>query len=1134
MAYSSGQLISAYTAANDGVPPANFTDLLAAGMVSDAAGLAFAVNSAHATTALAELSYQFFTGKSPTKAGLDYLVNSPANPNDLNDPYYAKFSLENRYINFAANLGVNGEGATAFSAKYGALSFADYIASIYGTIIGSSYAQAAGINAGAAIADIVSRQAALTAIARAAGMINANSTAAQIDIATKAAAAGYLMGESVKADVGAYAAAANNFEFALINGNAQYSVDVISTYAGLGGGTGSAIAPYFFPDASSGATPPPAGPAPLNFVLTAGLDTFTGLNLDDTFTVPSTATFGGGDTLDGGAGNDTLTVTAATALTSPVVTISNIETANFNIANSLTLNTSAWTGLTRFNLTDTSNGAVDLTAGAATAVSSTGSSRGAANMTVNGGSSVSLTSTGSTTGTTTIGNVTAPTGAVTISNTSAGAVSMGAINVTGGSTVAITQAATNAVNTTTTMGVVTVNGGALTTSVTVTSPGAVTASVSAAGIADSAVTVNDVNSASTTLAGTITSVSASGYTTLSINDNALTSLSVTRGSGNVLINNGNLTVPTNLTLAATLNGVTGGSLIDSAVYTTLNLTTSGVASTLANVSMDAVTGLTVAGSQVLTLTSTAGLSTLATVTVSGSAGLRATLSTSGTVTAVDTSATTGASSITLNPSQATFTGGAGSDTLVLTSSTVSKTIALGGGDDSLTLALGTTLPTATVTGGAGTDTLSMDATNAATASGSGAFAAQVSGFERLTLTGTTNQTVDLSVLGGFNYVTTHGGNGVTLQNMASGGTLVLDGAGTAYTISNAAFTAGPSDVINLVMTDGSGAGVAFAPAGVTASNVETIAITTTDTQATPSGTFNDSVALLGSTVKTVTVGGNAGLVLTAGSTALTTVDASGITLGGFTFTSGALAADAVIKGSAAGTNTIDFSAATAAVTYTGGSGNDAVVVTNAQANHVFLGSGDNSLLGNSNGSTTVTAGSGADTVVLGAGSNNVNLGAGANSFTATSGVNIYVGGAGVDTVTVGGGANSLTTGTGADVIRISLAGPDVNTFTTITDPHAGETIGFPAKGAEVFTSAKVTLGGGATFQNYADAVIAAQPDSSVNGHLGWFQFGGATYLVESESAVHASFTDGTDYIIKLTGLVDLSTATIAGHALQLN
>ncbi|MFI3121203.1 MAG: hypothetical protein QX203_14605, partial [Methylococcaceae bacterium] len=355
-----------------------------------------------------------------------------------------------------------------------------------------------------------------------------------------------------------------------------------------------------------------------------------------------------------------------------------------------------------------------------------------------------------------------------------------------------------------------------------------------------------------------------------------------------------------------------------------------------------------------------------------------------------------------------------------------KAISLGAGDDSLTWATGAANPTAAISGGDGTDTLAITAALAATASGSTTFAGLVTGFEKLTLTGATNQTIDLTVLGGYTGVTTSGGNGLTLSNLASGGSLTLTAAGTAYTIGNSAFTAGTNDIVNLTLTDGSGAGVAFASTGITASGVETFNITTVDSQATPTGTFNDSVNLLGNSVKTITASGNAGLALTATSTALTSVDASGVAATDinpdFAWTSGALAAAATIKGSATGTNTIDASLATGgAVTYTGGTGADNFTATNGKANIITLGNGTNSATVSS-GNNTITGGTGDDTVIATTGNNTVSLGNGANSFTATTGNNTYTGGTGVDSVTVGGGLNTLTLGTGADVVTLTAVG----------------------------------------------------------------------------------------------------------------
>ncbi|MDP2001265.1 MAG: DUF4214 domain-containing protein [Rhodoferax sp.] len=878
------------------------------------------------------------------------------------------------------------------------------------------------------------------------------------------------------------------------------------------------------------------------FTLTTGVDSFTGGAGADTFNATNTGavqSLSSFDTIKGGAGADTLNVlsvgNAFDDTTTSGLTVSGVETAVVTSDRKVVLNASTWTDLANLTVVSAgaTSGSTSVKAAATTAVSVTNTSSGGNSTVVDGGSTVNVTSTdASGGGTITVGNTNAPTGAINItSNNTANGATTGSVNVQGGSSVTITQAQFNATNTTNTNGTVTVVGSTATTAVTVNNAAKATASATVAGVNANSVAITDVNGGAD-VAGKIASATVNNFTTLSITDNALTTLTVAGGSGNIIIDNSGLTTATNKTLALNINGQTGGTLDDADIYTTLNVTTTGANSTLANITQGGVTALTVAGTKVLTLTSTAGLSALKTVAVSGSAGIKADLS-AATVTSVDASATSGANTVTVDASKATFTGGAGVDTVTLAATTPTKAISLGAGDDSLNLGALAGTPTGKLDGGTGTDNLTMTAALAATASGSATFAGVVTGFEKVTLTGATNQTIDLAVLGNFNYVTTSGGNGLTLSNLPTGGTLVLNGAGTAYTIGNSAFTAGTNDTVNLTLTDGSGGNVSFASTGITASGVENFAITTVDTQATPSGTVVDSVTLLGNSVKAIAVTGNAGLTLTSTSTALTSVDASGITLGGFAWTSGALAAASTVKGSATGTNTIDASAATGgAVTYTGGTGVDSFTATNGKGNTVTLGDGANTVVVSS-GNNTITGGKDADTVTATTGNNTVSLGNGANAFTATTGNNTYTGGTGVDTVTVGGGSNTLTLGTGADKVSITAASANVNTYSTITDAGAGDTITFVDLGTETFNTAKVSLANTAVFQDYANAVIQAGGNASVNGAFGWFQFSGDTYLVQSRhdgSGVNASFTNGTDMVVKLTGLVDLSTATGVGTA----
>src|SRR5690606_38851708 len=95
------------------------------------------VARADQTTAVAAMSYQFFLGEAPSKGGFDYLVSPTGpNPNNLNSAYYQSFNIENRYINFAVNLGKVGEGAAAFQADYGGLTLSAATARAYADIFG--------------------------------------------------------------------------------------------------------------------------------------------------------------------------------------------------------------------------------------------------------------------------------------------------------------------------------------------------------------------------------------------------------------------------------------------------------------------------------------------------------------------------------------------------------------------------------------------------------------------------------------------------------------------------------------------------------------------------------------------------------------------------------------------------------------------------------------------------------------------------------------------------------------------------------------------------------------------------------------------------------------------------------------
>jgi len=171
--------------------------------------------AALSTSAVAVLAYQFFTGKTPTAAGMDYLVNPDGvNANNLNSAYYQSFNLENRYINFAVNLGKIGEGAAQFSADYGGLSLFDATRKAYATIFGLTPTDEK-------VRALIDGRADYFAAYGRDGVDG---------LGTKAAMVGWLMAEAGKADIGVYAKSAEAF-FADQATKDVYGVDLIGVYA---------------------------------------------------------------------------------------------------------------------------------------------------------------------------------------------------------------------------------------------------------------------------------------------------------------------------------------------------------------------------------------------------------------------------------------------------------------------------------------------------------------------------------------------------------------------------------------------------------------------------------------------------------------------------------------------------------------------------------------------------------------------------------------------------------------------------------------------------------------------------------------------------------------------------------------
>lgn len=138
----------------------------------------------------------------------------------------------------------------------------------------------------------------------------------------------------------------------------------------------------------------------------------------------------------------------------------------------------------------------------------------------------------------------------------------------------------------------------------------------------------------------------------------------------------------------------------------------------------------------------------------------------------------------------------------------------------------------------------------------------------------------------------------------------------------------------------------------------------------------------------------------------------------------------------------------------------------------------------------------------------------------------FTGGAGDDTVTLGAG-NTVTGGAGDDTFTINL-NTAVNDRSVITDFGAGDTIKMGSangSGADnALGDALVVNDPKATLDDYVNAATQAEG-------VAWFQYEGNTYVVVNDGV--AGFDAKADYIVQLSGSVDLSDAVMDSGSLTL-
>lgn len=1134
MPFTAAQLTTFYSNENVGIQPTAAEALLlqayatqnASGALSDAATIANVLQFAQDKSDVALATYQFFTGASPSLAGLAYLVHSNAlnpNPNDLSSAYYAGFNKENRYYNFSVNLATAGPGAAAFATAYGSLTFTQAVTAAYEQIVGSGIVGVA--QAQAAEASIIASQPYFAAVAA------ARAPAANQDLATKAIMIGYILEEAQKADLGIYAKAIDQFDTSLGLTNTALVGNLLTLY-------------------------PPANQPGVGFPLTAGIDTFLGGSGNDTVTSVDAPTTGGTganitalDNLNGGGGNNILSIienNAATGITGiPVsATVTNFTAVSLASTGSVLFNTSGIAGDTQ--LTSVAGTTSTLTAATTTNVSATSNG----NNTVTGGLGVNVVDTSG------ADTVTGAAGAVTDANIAVNAgvnAAGGAVTITGGTVDSVNMSVSallSVPNFTTTFGTVTVNGSAATTSVSVVEQATKAASVTVTGVADGTVVVLDANGASATAAGTIATVSLTNVASALITDGALSTLSLTGTDGVVTITD-NLTKATATTLAVNLTGAKSAGIVDTNnEITTENITLLSSSSFVGNTDTGLKT-LNIGGTGTLAFTTVAPSVTA--LTIAGAVGLNGAAGgpldvSGGAASLTITDSSSGAVNVKMASTQ-TFAGAAST------------------GKDTVTITADATAP---ITGGSApnNEIILSGAGNLFTTGGLGGSKTpgNLVGFTVLGTDGGSSGIFDLKQLPTISSIDVTGAaaGGVQFINVVNGTPLSIDTAiagGVTYQLADAtgatdsatvtigtATTAGITTTGQLTLQDSTLLGLANVTINSTSAAVVAPALPVTNIVSTLNDTGLASLTLTGianTTISNLIDNGSSLTVTNAGTGVLDTITA---------FTAPNLKTVTLLGNVA--TPALNL-ASTAGVTISGATDNANVtsVLVGAVAGKtdtITFGTGtdsvtDNSVLGTVN-ITLAGATAGTDTVVVGgAAAATIVIAAGANTVTANSAgansVTLGATGASAESVIFGAGTNTAVLGahTGADNISVAAKGASISALITGLNGSATSADKITFLG-DVAATGPVVVFSATQINAYANAhaldstqlgtALAALFDTTANGGanlalhaIGEFNFQGNTYVVEQANALGTPIGAG-DTVVELIGTVPVTALSI--------
>jgi S-layer protein len=690
-----------------------------------------------------------------------------------------------------------------------------------------------------------------------------------------------------------------------------------------------------------------------------------------------------------------------------------------------------------------------------------------------------------------------------------------------------------------------------------------------------------------TSASTTVAAQDADYGNVVINDNATKSITTITldGFDGAQLGGGTATTSLDsLTDLSVKDGITGVALRTS--QTTLNLTVDGMAAA-SGISLDVggatveTLNLTATGSA-SDIDFTAAAATDVNITadanldVSGGTFTAATdidITGAGNVTlgdvataATDITASTATGNISATVDNSTNVAtGSGNDTITIktgATNDIDGTVELGDGDDTLVLdADDTTLPTGTVDAGDGTDTISMTTTSAAAYDDNTNFATAITGFERLKISNATAATIEADNLG-FDYVIYGGAATGTLNDVAANSTTVLEAASNALAITLDDAT-GTSDVANVVLNNKAVNSAAAAAPAIYTVDFAGASATAADTFSvggqlvyTATGADNDVTIAAGAIATgNITVGGvvyaasagstNTEVVYTAQTNVDTTASGFAITFadGGDSIGSNATANIAVAptQNGEDGDTTADVNFGTVTI-----DGVETINLTSSDATTSVVAAVDaNTLAVSANEATLLDIDGAADLALSTTAPNLETVDASdmTGAFSYTAGVNdlVVIGSAGVNSITLNADNLEVTGGDSADTFIIQAGADlaeidggagadtfDVNGVSTNKSNYAvitttsGDVIDLAGLGIDTFVAAEITLAQGATesTQAYLDQAMTTL---AVN-KAGWFQYNGNTFITADVGGESVnSFADGTDFVIMITGLVDLGT-----------